>query len=207
MFFSALVLSWWMTFCLPFDLFWKHFSKNPVFMFVISIGTSISSGHAVTSWGVDKALFNAAHVNAKRISDSIFTCIFCGTLSACGGGLLNDWLSISRNPSFQSKTSPAIFQVGNYAASATMTRAFICAVIYYIALNPSSYISLSYAPLTREQGHLLIAILQLGHSLAKLIADFDMFQLVADIGLSMALIDPVFYFHQESNGLKKGKSE
>ena len=176
-------------------------------MFLIGIGSSISAGHAVTSWGVDKALFNTAHVNARRISESIFTSIFCGTLSACGGGLLNDWLSISRSPSFQSKTSPAIFQVGNYAASATMTRAFICAVIYYVCLNPSGYIQLAYSPLSREQGHLLITTLQVGHSFAKLIADFDMFQLVADIGLSMALIDPVFYFHQESNGSKNGKRE
>jgi hypothetical protein len=126
----------------------------------VGLGGSVSAGHAVTSWGMDKALFNAAHVNSKRISESVLTCILCGTLSACGGGLLHDWFSMSRSESFVSVISPAIFSIGDYTSSATLTRSFICAVTYYIVLNPTGYLPLGGFSLTKGEGHMLIIGLQ-----------------------------------------------
>ena len=88
--FPALLISWFLTFFCPFDAFFiamNSFAFRPV-VFIIGVFSSISGGHAVTSWGVDKALSNAFHVNHVRISQSVLTCIACGTLSASGGGIL-----------------------------------------------------------------------------------------------------------------------
>lgn len=88
--FPALVISWWLTFFCPFDVFFmmlNSFVFRPV-LFIIGVFSSISGGHAVTSWGVDKALNNAFHVNHVRISQSVLTCIACGTFSSSGGGIL-----------------------------------------------------------------------------------------------------------------------
>lgn len=196
--FPALLLAWWLTFYSPFDIFWNFFNSNQLFIFVMGAFASISAGHAVTSWGMDKALFNAAHVNHKRISESVLACIFCGTLSACGGGLLNDWFSFSRAPSFQSRTSPAIFSINNYAASATITRAFICACIYYAALNPCGYLPWDTFFISKEQGHLLVCTLQLVHFLSKqLVPDLDIYQIIAHLGLAVCMVNPVIALESE----------
>ena len=66
----ALFLSWWLTFCCPMDLYYRYIIKGSigvVFLFVLGIGSAISAGHAVTSWGMDKALWNVYHINSPRI--------------------------------------------------------------------------------------------------------------------------------------------
>ena len=90
--FPALLVAWWLTFFSPFDIYYKIVDKVPLSLFFVGIFASISGGHAVTSWGVDKALNNTFHVNHIRISQSFLTCIACGTLSASGGGILADVL-------------------------------------------------------------------------------------------------------------------
>lgn len=90
--FPALLVAWWLTFFSPFDIYYKIIDKVPLSLFFVGIFASISGGHAVTSWGVDKALSNTFHVNHIRISQSFLTCIACGTLSASGGGILADVL-------------------------------------------------------------------------------------------------------------------
>lgn len=86
--FPALLVAWWLTFFSPFDIYYKAVEKIPFFLFFVGIFSAISGGHAVTSWGVDKAISNAFHVNHVRISQSVLTCIACGTFSASGGGIL-----------------------------------------------------------------------------------------------------------------------
>ena len=86
--FPALMVAWWFTFFSPYDIFYNTLLRAPFSLFFVGIFSSISGGHAVTSWGVDKALNNTFHVNHVRISQSVLTCIACGTLSASGGGLL-----------------------------------------------------------------------------------------------------------------------
>jgi hypothetical protein len=44
-------------------------------LFIANIGAAVSSGHAVTSWGLDKAAFNAFHKNSHKISGSFLTCL------------------------------------------------------------------------------------------------------------------------------------
>lgn len=86
--FPALLVAWWFTFFSPYDFFYSTLLRAPFCLFFTGIFASISGGHAVTSWGVDKALNNTFHVNHIRISQSVLTCIACGTLSSSGGGLL-----------------------------------------------------------------------------------------------------------------------
>lgn len=90
--FPALLVAWWLTFFSPFDIYHKVITRVPLCLFIVGLFASVSGGHAVTSWGVDKALNNAFHVNHVRISQSFLTCIACGTLSASGGGFLADAL-------------------------------------------------------------------------------------------------------------------
>ena len=42
--FPALLISWWLTFFCPFDLYWKFLESNPWMIYIVGIGASISSG-------------------------------------------------------------------------------------------------------------------------------------------------------------------
>jgi uncharacterized membrane protein YeiH len=90
--FPALFVAWWLIFFCPMDIFFKVIDYSTSAVFLIGLVAAVSSGHAVTSWGVDKAAFNTFHVNYERISQSSFVCIGCGTLSGSGGGLIADAL-------------------------------------------------------------------------------------------------------------------
>ena len=112
--FPALLLSWWLTFHCPFDLYYYLMRRTGAigwtFMRFAEIGASISAGHAVTSWGMDKALWNVSHVNKEKIASSVLTCVLCGTFSASGGGLLADCLGILRaKNSFTLVETPELF--------------------------------------------------------------------------------------------------
>lgn len=110
--FNSLLLAWWLVFFSPYDIFYRMISQFYTFAIpLISIGAAVSSGHAVTSWGVDKVVYNQFHVNQVRLSQSIWTCLFCGTVSCCGGTLLKDWLNMMNFPSFAIIKSPVLFEV------------------------------------------------------------------------------------------------
>jgi hypothetical protein len=124
--FPALVLAWYLTNFCPYDLFHYILSSTigmPI-LFILNIGSAISAGHAVTSWGLDKAAFNSFHKNAHKLSGSILTCIGCGTLSACGGGLLSTYFD-----HFGHKSDLKLN---------TFNRSFWLAVIYYCMLNKNN---------------------------------------------------------------------
>eukprot|EP01038_Epipyxis_sp_PR26KG_P006774 gene6774-9278_t len=141
--FPALLLAWWLIFFCPFDLFSKYVCSNTVVMHCVNILSTISSSHAVGSWGVDKAMFNSFHVNAADIRKSSLVCIFCGMLSASGGGLLYDWLGFNRNPSFAITETPSIFVINKRNASSTINRAFLLATLYYYLVDINNILSLS----------------------------------------------------------------
>eukprot|EP01041_Mallomonas_annulata_P010564 gene10564-22042_t len=178
--FPALLLAWWLTFFCPFDLYWSLVANNPVFKVFCEHGLAISGSHAVTSWGMDKAIWNVYHVNAYKLKDSVLTCLFCGTLSGCGGGLLGDWLGFLRNPSFTISSTPAIFSLLNKRAPSTITRCFCMALSYYCLLNPSGYLPWTTA-LTKEDCHMVICIMQLLHTfLCTFSSDLDLFGYLAE---------------------------
>ena len=137
--FPALFLAWWCTFHFPGDIFHKTLNHTRIgkslVVPVVTIMSAVSSGHAVTSWGVDKALSNAFHTNPGRIAQSVLTCILAGTFSASGGGLLADCLSLLRSPSYVwSKPQVLESSPQGDAASKAITKAFLLAALYYFSL-------------------------------------------------------------------------
>ena len=54
----AFIISWWLVFCSPYDAVWKLFAKFPDAEIPLDLLGSISSGHAITSWGMDRVIFN-----------------------------------------------------------------------------------------------------------------------------------------------------
>ena len=182
--FPALLLAFYLTFYCPMDAYWRVLHSSPcrnLLLPVIKVLSSISSAHAVTSWGQDKALYNTFHVNAERIALSIFTCVFCGTLSGCGGGILTDCLSLLRHPSYT--WSPPMFlqsSAEGFAAAHVLTKCFFLSATYYVLLHPlqlplsaamlalgvpetsSLYVAqVSTGTYTRAQAHLAITFLSL----------------------------------------------
>lgn len=106
----SLFVVWWLTFCCPSDL-WHR--KLPMFRSLAALGGALSSGHAVTSWGADKAI-NADHGRAQHAT---FLTILCGALAASGGTLFSAVY-------FESK------------ASHVFKKAFLASVLYYFFADP-----------------------------------------------------------------------
>lgn len=181
--FPALFLAYWLTFCCPSDIFWKQLANNTLFINVASIGGAISAGHAVTSWGADKALENLFHNSPERYSNSFLTVVACGTLAACGGGLLADITGVNRPVS----SSLGIFKSGNYKTTATLNRSFWLALLYYF-LRKEALFGLR----TKESAHLAIAGLQLLHHYSTSLFKVDVYQFLSNALLALLFIPPKF---------------
>ena len=189
--FPALLFSWWLTFHSPFDIVWTTLKSNALFHFLFGLGSCVYYGHAVSTGGVDKVLFYNAHSNGKKVADSILTCILCGIFSASGGNLLNDWLSITRTPSFVLNNTPGIFSTTNYYPSAKLTRSFFCACFYYIAINPTGLLPYASFPFSKYQGHLLIVGVHVMEFVSKqFLPKFDFFHALSECTRTLALIKP-----------------
>jgi hypothetical protein len=188
---NGFFFAYWLVFFCPFDFVYKFCvpsSSNILqqsVMFMIKLSSAISAGHAVTSWGVDKALHNTFHTNPSRMADSIYLAIFCGMFSGCGGGLIKDFfdlLSVSESYTFHHH--PILFSLPvargsklgqrsrdireKYAAQATLGKAFLLSSLYYVLRDPSSYVStaLNTWPLAMND---VIKITFWGHNEARCI--------------------------------------
>ena len=110
--FNSFILAWWLVFFSPYDRFYTILCHlHTVLIPLLSVGAACSSGHSLTTWGVDKVVNNTFHVNAERLSQSIWTALLCGLLSACGGSFLKDWLNMLDFPSFTVARPPVLFEV------------------------------------------------------------------------------------------------
>ena len=211
--FPAFCVAYWLTFHCPIDLYWSFISFTSKligvgFIHFAQLGAAISSGHAITSWGVDKALFNTFHVNSTRIGQSALACVLAGMLSGSGGGLLSDIFGFSSKPSFVMLKTTEFFSAHNYTVSATATRAFLLAVLYYILItpyfmpwnspscnkvtSPSYYCDINTSGLlTKKQGHMIIVLLQICHLILKTNFDIDVFVFIYKYLLIVFYISPV----------------
>lgn len=120
---------------------------------------------------------------------SVLTCILCGTFSACGGGIICDILSVfDEDRAFTltsttqvlagaSKTNPETASPGSPRHS--LRRSFLCAIIYYMLLNPSGYLPWTTFEFSKESGHLVICALQVLHFLLSSIWNVDIFRHVS----------------------------
>ena len=175
--FPALFLAWYLTYFCPFDLYYtliSSFVGIPILL-IASIGSAISSGHAVTSWGLDKAAFNVFHKNSHKLSGSVLTCIFCGTLSACGGGLITTYFDF-----FGTKSD---FKLQ------TLNRSFWLALLYYCLLNKNKDLPWDTRH-SKEFGHSIIINFQLLHFVVQSVTrDFDMFEMLSNLVCRIFNID------------------
>ena len=130
--------------------------QQPSVLYALGCFAAISTAHAVTSWGMDKAIYNAYH-DDRRLSPLV--CLLCGTFSGCMGGILCDWLGFLRSPSFTATATPGVFT--SSAGRKTIINAFVCSVVYYLYMNPANYLPWSQG--SRSIGHLIIAVIHLTH--------------------------------------------
>jgi uncharacterized membrane protein YeiH len=136
--FYACLLSWWLTFFCPYDLYWRLL-QHPAVLTLYNFIAVFSCSHGVTSWGVDKALFNSFHTNAFDISQSFVVCILAGTLANSGGGLICDQLGFTKKKSYTLSDTPPLMRVGNYKSSRGITNSFLMAFLYYTLVNTRKF--------------------------------------------------------------------
>mmetsp|Transcript_27689 Transcript_27689/g.90178 ORF Transcript_27689/g.90178 Transcript_27689/m.90178 type:complete len:374 (-) Transcript_27689:82-1203(-) len=117
--FSAFLLAWWLTFCSPFDI-WHNSMKTPWLMIPIKAFATISSAHAITSWGMEKAL-NAEH---ERMRKSVWAALLCGFTSGSFG-----WVVVSY---FETGGSAIVASAPTWA----MQRAWYLVWVYYGLTDP-----------------------------------------------------------------------
>lgn len=205
--FNALLLAWWLTFYCPGDLYWKvlRSSIGPIILFVSNVFSTISGAHSIGTWGVDKAVFNAFHVNAANFHRAHYICILCGALSASGGGLLADTLSLLKADSFTVKSTPNIFKIGQYSVTATFNRSIILAILYYYLISDISVFLPNPFRITRIQAHSVVAIINLalfflGNALP---ADVDPCQILTNSVLKLINVRPVIDLSESAQSTKK----
>ena len=204
--FPSLLAAWWLTFLFPHDLYYRILRYSGhlgwILMLLCKIGAAISAGHAVTSWGMDKALFNASHTNHERIAASVVTCIFAGTISASGGGILADIFGFFREKcSFTLTETPELLRgfstkypelEGNAPVRDSLLNAFLLSCTYYLLLNPSGYLPWDRFAFSREVGHLIICLLSLANLLAKEIFGLNVVKYIGKFWLMVLHIPSAF---------------
>jgi hypothetical protein len=87
----AFLAAWWLVFCSPVDEHvYSMFARSRSLIMALHLINCMAAGHAVTTWGAEKALRNVHLVP----SGSGPLTILAGTLSASGGGVLSQWFSL-----------------------------------------------------------------------------------------------------------------
>lgn len=122
---NSLILAWWATFFCPFDAWYRLLSLRAV-RFGVVVGAWFATAHAVTSWGMDKALA-ADHLKAQG---SLLVALLSGTMSCCGGGLIASAFNLTE-PTWRFQKA-AVFCGPHFG----IEKGFVCAVCYYILRDP-----------------------------------------------------------------------
>eukprot|EP01039_Chlorochromonas_danica_P007295 gene7295-8073_t len=190
----ALLLAWWLVFCSPRDVFWSVLQwVGPKGLFLVEIMRMVSSSHAISSWGLDKAFNNAFHLNSAAIRRSHFVCILCGTLAGCAGGLTCDILGFLRSEEpFAPNKTPSILRIDNWSASATLNRCFWCAVIYFCLISPGVLFD---EPFTAASGHSILVMINVMYLLQKShVPEIDFLQMLSSTVLRILHINLVMDF-------------
>ena len=142
--------------------------QQPSVLYALGCFAAISTAHAVTSWGMDKTIYNAYHDDRRLLP---LVCLLCGTFSGCMGGILCDWLGFLRSPSFTATATPGVFT--SSAGRKTIINAFVSSVVYYLCMNPANYLPWSQG--SRSIGHLIIAVIHLTHFISIKFSQLCMF--------------------------------
>lgn len=191
--FPAFLLSYWLTFHCPFDLYWQLIVKGPLGAMTLAgvrLFVAISSGYSVTSRGVDRGLYNTFNV---RVTQSPLTCIVAGTLAASGGGLLTDLFGIFRIPSFTLSSVPSLFDLYNQKVGSVLTRSFLLSSLYYVVSTTQYMIwnEKGLPLLSKSNGHCLIVVCQLLQYFATELFGIDLYVPISHLLMNLLLVKSV----------------
>ncbi|CAM9352882.1 unnamed protein product, partial [Phaeothamnion confervicola] len=123
----SLCLAFWLTFFCPGDLWHRLVTVVGPFRFAVTAAAWVSTTHAITSWGLEKAL----HADHVRASTSLLCAVLCGTISGCGGDILGDLLGLS-DPDMGFRRTPRALRTPTFG----LKRAFLAATLYYFLTDP-----------------------------------------------------------------------
>lgn len=180
----AVLLSWWLVFCCPFDAFWNFISANSTTAVELLTTLDILNAvHCITTWGVDKVYHNEFHVNAAEISQSYVACIFAGVFSSCGGAFL---LLM-----FHGEKSP-LFVIGNFEGTRSANNAFLLSLLYYTLINKVSFMNVDVQMSQHSARAVVGAVLIYLHLVRVLYPDSNVCQWISSQFLSFAQVRPVF---------------
>lgn len=163
----SLYLAWWLTFCSPGDCYWNYISNNKLIFEVVAVFDAISQGMAITSWGMDKALFNNFHNNSETIGNALILNIMCGVVSSNGGSILADYFGFYEARSFLLNKQLTLLSAGadGDVARVKMTKCFLLACLYYAVMRGPRVIDANWYPLELSErklfGHMLVCGFQI----------------------------------------------
>lgn len=192
--FPAVLLSWWLVFCSPYDAFWNLVNSSTTPLQVLSTLDILNVVHCITSWGADKVLHNEFHVNGTEMTHSYVACILAGVLSSCGGTLLASM--------FQGEKS-ALFAIGNFEGTRPVNNAFLLSLLYYILVNKSAFMNIDIQMSEHSARALVGAALIYLHATRELYPQSNVCQWVSSAFLSAALVPPVLETHSKRGASKK----
>mmetsp|Transcript_3121 Transcript_3121/g.7532 ORF Transcript_3121/g.7532 Transcript_3121/m.7532 type:complete len:355 (-) Transcript_3121:133-1197(-) len=177
---NAFLLAWWLTFCCPMDLWFTAMQYRAMRLPVQAVAC-VSAAHAVTSWGLEKAL-SAEH---QRMRNSAWGALACGYLSGCFG-----WPLV------------AFFETGGdrltrLGPSWAMQRTFYAVLFYYVWTNPHSTLTPIKASVGLGDGDKILAQAVLAAAFLTLqvgidIAGVDLLKVLnTGTALVVALVAPI----------------
>lgn len=143
----SLFLVWWLTFCCPFDAWHKLIDASFALRLALDCGAWLSSAHAITSWGSEKAIAAEHHVARS----AVFSTVLAGTFGASGGTLFA--ATLNQRGTFR----------GDFAS---LRKALVGATLYYILRDPHDVLGIGWRPATAK---LVIAFYSILASLLPLL--------------------------------------
>ena len=161
----SLLFAWWLIFHSPSDIYWNLIHLTPltrkIWEVVFTFFLYISFSHAITSWGMDKVLYNTFHLPTHTIRESMILALLCSVLSSNGGGLICNFLSLFSQNSFQIHTPTCLqnTEEGEKTRS-NLICSLLLGLIYYIIVNPLQFFPWeSLTPPQRFLGHSVVGYL------------------------------------------------
>lgn len=204
--FPALLLAWFLVFGLFGDISHRLLTTTTMgkyLTWIVGFFAAISGAHAIGSWGIDKAVFNAFHVNGSDFYQSYVLCIAVGTFSASGGGILADMLGFfhaTRGKSFTMTKTCGLFAIGRYQVSTTINRAFWLSCAYYWFITYQCNGSVNCMQERKVEGHSLLSIVMVAVYLINTqLPQHDPFRTLTKYTVSLLGVPLVFGHHDEDD--------
>ena len=166
---------------------------------VASVFDAISAGHAVTSWGIDKVVFNSYHLPASDIGSSLVLSLTGGVIASNGGGLSVYWLDIHAKRSYTLSRMPLAFTLSREGDTvrANLLRSLLLSCVYYAIINPVNTFPWLISN-SKVVGHAVICAIQVAILMRKsFFPDFD---------LAVLLCSQLLRFINISSTVKQNKS-